>query len=658
MKATKPAVSPPGFLKITVGSSYSHQQRLCRVRRLLSTEDVLVEFESGDTERVFFHDLRPASEAKQASTSDPASEKAEVPRSQGKGKADLQTYSKEDMEYAEKISSIIDPLLKKESRTRADVKKVAAANGVSTSAVYGWIKTYLEVGHYTAFVKQPPGPKPGSRRLDPAQEAVILGVIQDKYLKPIKLTPKAAIEEIDLLLKERGLAKVHSNTIRNRINEISHKTSLTTRGNSELAKQLYEQRDSTYDEATAPLMIVQIDHVKLDRIIVDAKTRKPLKTRAWLTLAIDIYSRMVLGYYLSLDAPSSFAAGVCMYMSMMPKRALLASLKLPGQWPVSGKFSTAHMDNAKEFKGEMVRLAGKEHGIDVILRPKKRPHYGAYIERLVGNVNKELHKRRGTTHSNPSVSPDYDPVKNAVYTLAETEVDVVDWIVNSYSVSKHSALGISPLKKWEQSILGDASTPGIGLPAIPKDPDKLRLDFLPFEKRIIHPYGVEIDVLKFSADCLQGHINAIDPDDKKRKKQFIFRFDPRSYKKIWFYDDSAKQYFEIPLSARDLQDMSWSEYNAHRKLMREEGLDATDFESVSGYLRRVRDREQEAVAATASARKPPSTKAGVNAQRSRDNLAPGAAQYAAVPDKIDATPTAPRSLSMDDLFNQDIVPFE
>ena len=657
MKAPKPVAAPPGYFSVKVGASYSHNEKLCRVRRLLSTEDLLVEFESGDTARVPLHDLRPASESKPAPNSEGFTENSEASPSKTKGKADLLSYTEKELADAEKTLQIVEPLLKMKDRKRADVEKAAKSIGVSTSAVYEWIRQYREIGHVTAFVKAPCGPKPGSHRLDPAQEAVIQGVLQDKYLKAIKWTPQAAIEEIMLLLHEKGLDLVHANTIRNRINEILPKTSLSARGDSELAGQLYEQRDGTYNEATAPLMIVQIDHVKLDRIIVDSNSRKPLKGRAWLTLAIDIYTRMIAGYYLSLDAPSAFAAGVCMYMAMMSKRALLAKLKLPGQWPVTGKFGSAHMDNAKEFKGEMIRLAGKEHGIDVILRPKKRPHYGAYIESLVGNVNKELHKRKGTTHSNPSVSPDYDPVKNAVYTLAETELDVVDWMVNSYSQAKHSALGMTPLKKWELSILGDATTPGVGLPAIPKDPEKLRLDFMPFKKRVIHPYGVEIDVLKFSADCLEGHINAMDPEDKKNKKQFIFRYDPRSYKKIWFYDDGQKQYFEVPLSERDLQDMSWSEYNAHRKQMRDEGKDATDFSSVAEYLRRVRDREKEASAATAFARKPQPTKAGASAQKSRDNPAPGAAIYAATPNQSESKRTPPKLPSLDDLFNQEIVPF-
>ncbi len=658
MTALKPAQAAPGWADIRVGKAYSLEGQLVHLLRILSAEDLLIQFQSGDTKRVFVHELRPVSEAADPPRADLANQGSTESEKCRKGKADLQSFSQAEIDKAQEILNFIEPLMAKQGRKRADVVKVANANGYSVSRVYAFISDYRNSGHWSAFVPAARGPRPGSHRLSPEVEAVIDSVVKDKYLNPLKLTPKAIIEEIDLLLEDRGLPRVHGNTIRNRLKEISPKIELKTRGNAELAGQLFEQRDGEYDEANAPLKVVQIDHVKLDRIIVDKETRMPLKARAWLTLAIDIYTRMILGYYLSLDAPSAFGVGVCLYMAIMPKRELLATLKLPGQWPVYGKLGKIHSDNAKEFKGEMLKAAAKEHGMDLQLRPTKRPHYGAYIERLVGKVNTELHKRRGTTHSNHNVSPDYDPVKNAVYTLEETEKDIVDWIVNCYVVTKHHALNMTPLQKWERSILGDAKTPGVGLPVIPKDPEKLRLDFLPFERRIIHPYGVEIDVQEFSGDCLQGHINAPDPDDRKKKKKFIFRIDPRSYKKIWFFDDLAKEYFVVPLKARDLPDMSWSEYNAIRSRMRKEGLNATDYDSVNAYLRRVREREQEAVAATANVRKPAQGKAAASAQRSRDNFAPGAAKYAEVPTTAESKLPEPRVTSYDDLFEQTIVPFE
>ena len=48
---------------------------------------------------------------------------------------------------------------------------------------------------------------------------------------------------------------------------------------------------------------MQIVHTLVDVIVVDRASRQPLQ-RPWLTLAIDVASRMVAGFYLTLEPPS------------------------------------------------------------------------------------------------------------------------------------------------------------------------------------------------------------------------------------------------------------------------------------------------------------------------------------------------------------------
>jgi putative transposase len=50
-----------------------------------------------------------------------------------------------------------------------------------------------------------------------------------------------------------------------------------------------------------PLERVQIDHTLVDVIMVDEGDRLPIG-RPWLTLAIDVASRAVLGFLVSLEA--------------------------------------------------------------------------------------------------------------------------------------------------------------------------------------------------------------------------------------------------------------------------------------------------------------------------------------------------------------------
>jgi transposase InsO family protein len=58
-----------------------------------------------------------------------------------------------------------------------------------------------------------------------------------------------------------------------------------------------------FPAAHRPLAVVQIDHTKLDLIVVDEVDRKPL-ARPWFTVAIDVFSRVVTGFFFRSKLPA------------------------------------------------------------------------------------------------------------------------------------------------------------------------------------------------------------------------------------------------------------------------------------------------------------------------------------------------------------------
>ncbi len=56
---------------------------------------------------------------------------------------------------------------------------------------------------------------------------------------------------------------------------------------------------------------LQMDHTLVDLILVDPVDRAPIG-RPWITLAIDVFSRCVAGFHLSLEAPSATSVGLCL----------------------------------------------------------------------------------------------------------------------------------------------------------------------------------------------------------------------------------------------------------------------------------------------------------------------------------------------------------
>jgi len=59
--------------------------------------------------------------------------------------------------------------------------------------------------------------------------------------------------------------------------------------------------------ASRPLEVVEIDHTEVDVFLVNETTRKTVDKRPWLTLAIDVFTRIVVGFHLSMDKPSRWA---------------------------------------------------------------------------------------------------------------------------------------------------------------------------------------------------------------------------------------------------------------------------------------------------------------------------------------------------------------
>lgn len=666
MTRARTKIAPGGFIELKQGAFVSHGGKACRIRRVLSPESVVVQYlETRETERVHPPELRPITEAKDNKKADAVPESANGKKPDKTSKRrDLadDEITEEDWKDAKQTYAIIKPLLEMQNRTRDDAEKVAKKHKVTAGTVYEWIKNYLEFGHISGLIKGKRGRKRGDHFLDEAQEDVLDKILNDDFLDPQSLTPGDIIKKVKDRCEELGIKSPHENTIRNRIADLPLKRRLSARGNKEKAKQITEPRPGKSPDGKYPLEVVQIDHVQLDIKAVDAETRRTIERRPWLTLAIDCFSRMIVGYSLSFQRPTAFAAGVCIYMGMMPKRELLAKLDLPGRWPVYGKFRKVKMDNAKEFKGKMLERGCEEHHIDLELRPVKVPHYGAYIERMVGNVNKELHKKLGTTHRSPDVSPDYDSSEKAVYTLAEIEKEIVDWIVNSYHVDRHSELNTTPLRKWEQGLLGDAKHPGVGLPPVPADPEKLRLDLMPYDERPIHPYGIEINHRFYYHEVLRRWINAADPDNPKKKRKFIFRYDPRTIRTLWFWDPEVKQYYPIPTRDTTWPDISWSEFDEYYKAMVREGYSHIDEPAIKEYTKRAKAREQEALEKTRAARKGNAKSAHKNAARKPENAAPGSSLYAAVPGKDSGQKPTEKNTqdttTKDDLFDQPVAAFE
>ncbi|MDO8990052.1 MAG: Mu transposase C-terminal domain-containing protein [Sideroxyarcus sp.] len=559
---------------------------------------------------------------------------------------DLLTVKDEDWLEARQRFEQIRPLLMLSggNRTKEKVKRVAEENEVNTATIYRWISAYEKTELVSSLLRST-RKDAGSSRLDPEVEKVMREVIENEYLTEEQPSPSDVWDSIKERCLKLKLPTPHQNTLRNRIALLSEEKKLEKRKGKKAAKEKFTPHKGSFPGADYPLAVEQIDHTPMDVIVVDDQDRKPIG-RPYLTLAIDVHSKMVGGYYISLDPPGALSTGLCITHAVLPKDQWLAKMDISTPWPVWGRMRVIHTDNAKEFRGTMLSKACDEHNIQLEQRPKGEPQYGGHIERSFRTYMSKVHTLPGTTRSNVQDKGEYDSEGNACMTLAALEKWFAIFIVEYYHQKPHKGNnGVPPIVVWERGILGSEDSPGVGLPSRITDETKFKLDFLPFEMRTIQEYGVVIEDIYYYHPALQPWMHAIDPDDIKRKRKFICRYDPRDLSTIYFLDPDTKEYAAIPYRDITRPPISIWELRAAKKQLADEGYTVINEELIFGAVRKMKDIVSSEKAITKKVRKQQARSKGW--KKSKEHIPPPAQETNDTSSAVD-----------DDIFSKPITAFD
>lgn len=403
----------------------------------------------------------------------------------------------------------------------------------------------------------------------------ILQLCINQYLSTDKLKVSDIHRNLKIQIYEynklngTSFATPHINTLRYRISQLTAAEIGSTRLGKK-GQESYRPIIGKFPEVIKPLEIVQIDHTPLDVMIVDDVNRLAIG-RPTITLAIDVFSRMVTGFYISLEKPNTLLTGCCITHSVLDKKKWLTDHKIDGQWPVYGLIDTIHTDNGKEFHAKALKRACEKYHINLTKRPVGTPRYGGHIERLFKTFNDAgIHALPGTTKSNIVDKGEYNSEKKAVLTLFELETWFTELVVNVYHHTIHSELGMTPFEKYQEGILGSDTTLGRGLPPRIENELQLKIDFLPHEERSVQKYGIRVFGILYYHDLLRKWIRQPDKTRKESKK-FIVKYDPRDLSSIFFYDPDMKAYITVPYRNLSRPTISLWELNEIKKKLGDAG---------------------------------------------------------------------------------------
>ncbi|MDH4989312.1 hypothetical protein QEZ48_00480 [Aquamicrobium lusatiense] len=163
-----------------------------------------------------------------------------------------------------------------------------------------------------------------------------------------------------------------------------------------------------------------MDYTKADVFVVDEETRQPLG-RPWLTLAMDVCSRMVTGFYLTMEAPPRLSTSLYLMHSVFDKSAWLRERGITEPCPVGGLPDIIPVDNGAQLPQPRVQERSQ---IAVEWRPPGEPRLGGHIERLIGTQMGRLHLLPGTTFSNDHERGEYNSKLHAALTLREHKDEI------------------------------------------------------------------------------------------------------------------------------------------------------------------------------------------------------------------------------------------
>lgn len=402
---------------------------------------------------------------------------------------------------------------------------------------------------------------------------IINELIAEKYLSPSRPTVGTIYDLINARI-------VSENEFRDEADKLSfpHRSSIY-----EIVKKLdpYEVTKARYGKLiadhkygavkqgprpTRPLERVEIDHTKLDMLVVDPVMRLPVG-RPWMTLAIDKYTRMVLGMYMSFNNVGYLSVMQCLLHAIRPKTYVKDQYpEIKNTWDAYGIPEALIVDNGMEFYSTHFEDACLQLGIRIDYAPPRSGQYKGTVERWFRTQNQQLlHGQPGTTFSNIIDRADYDPTKNAVISADALDEMAHIFIIDVYHQRVHQGVEAIPALLWKKAI---EEFP----PALPSSYTELEVLLGCIKRRAITASGIKLHALFYNDDglaCLRRTLKA--------GEKVMVKYDPTDISIIYVADKEQGRFIPVPaLNQEYTKGLSLWQHELIRRYVRRNNKNAED----------------------------------------------------------------------------------
>jgi putative transposase len=536
-----------------------------------------------------------------------------------------------DWATAERYAEIVSSIPKRRPRGSKTVIAIAKAHGIHPSTLYRHNQKHDPTAAVTSHARATRRDR-GVSRLPEEVIEVIKNIVDSHYLSPNRHSIKACHELINHRLQaiasgqtdvdrvELQNAKLnqaapepghpnnaHAQTANDQIKP-SLPTSISYSSIRAYVKQIPERERVAAREGNAvaelrfgfvrgqepatraPLARWQIDHYQIPIQLIDPDSGDDLGA-IYLTLVLDMGTRMVMGWHVSLDPPNTASLALALEHATREKTEWLRQRNLDYPYPCHGLPAEIVVDNAKEFKSNNFARACAEWGIKRTLRKPHAPKTGGqHVERFFRSLQMEIQPLPGSRISPPSTRGRTDRSTRATMSLETFEKWFIDLILGVYHHRLHGTLKKPPISAWTSWFEQPAITPIRTL----DDSRRFLLDLLPVYERNVTARGIRISNLEYWDDSLAPHVNSKDPTTGK-KLELRVRINPGLINVVFVVLPGSKTYTSIPVrdSHMLLPTSAWQ-----LRLINQELRDAGNASVNHVMIAEARRRMEETVAST------------------------------------------------------------
>lgn len=341
----------------------------------------------------------------------------------------------------------------------AVAEKIGDQRKPSYLTVRPWLKAYrLSGGDVRSLIPRHcrKGRKKTSR--DDLREQKFLDALLETYGKDTTPSKAKAVRIIEQEYAEQILNPINSHwrcpSRRSlyRMLDLGNARALTQKRHGTRAAVAKFDHGGMTPEAYFPMEVVEIDHTPLNIQVVDLRY-ECLLGRPWLTVAIDRFTRMVVGLYIGFEPPSIYSVNQCIKNMILPKRWLRRLYPNLPEWEAYGVPVLIVCDNGREFLSKSFQNVAAALGTTIRLAPVGNPEYKGTVESFQKTINRAgLSGLPGRTGSNPKERGDYDAEGKACMSLDDLRAYLHHWLLAEYVWKRHSGINRVPGQVWRESV--------------------------------------------------------------------------------------------------------------------------------------------------------------------------------------------------------------